>query len=103
MKFPTALLRDRITVEAYLGAGAYGPQYDTPRRLRARVAGRRRVVNRPDGSSVISTASAIVRDTTITAESRATWKGQPYEVLDVQPAVDGTGHTSHVELLLGTR
>lgn len=103
VKIPSALLRDRLTIAPYKGAGAYGPMYDAPITVKARVEGRRRTVNRGDGSTVISSATAFVRpDVSVLPESKATWDGRDFEVLDVLPAKDLTG-TTHVELLLGAR
>jgi hypothetical protein len=81
---PCYLLGQDITIEPYMGEGAYGPTFGAPVTIRARVEGRRRVVRRADGETVTSTATAIVGpDDTVAVESRATYSGQTYEVAEV--------------------
>lgn len=105
MQVPTSLLPDRITIEPYLGSGAYGPSYGDPVTLRARVEGRRRAVRTSGGVDVIGQATATVRPTpaamaAAAVESKVTHGDRTYEVLDV---VRGEGLTrlSHLELILG--
>lgn len=81
---PCYLLGQEITVEPYMGEGAYGPTFGAPVTIRARMEGRRRVIHRQDGTTVTSTATAIIGpDDIVAVESRATHAGQTYEVAEV--------------------
>ncbi|RMB83650.1 hypothetical protein [Streptomyces shenzhenensis] len=53
---PRWLLRHRITVEAYRGDSAYGPQYADPVEARALVTGTIKRVRSATGAEVVSTA-----------------------------------------------
>lgn len=102
MRVPSSLLRSSITVEPYLGAGAYGPSYGTAVTLRARVEGRRRAVRRPDGTDVIASATATIRPEgpDVPVESRVVHAGRTYEVLDVVLG-EGLTRPTYRELILG--
>jgi hypothetical protein len=70
---PTAALPHRVTVERYAGPSAYGPTWDAPVKMRARLTGRRRAVKTADGVDVIADATAEVRPCkAIPAESKIT-------------------------------
>ena len=105
---PTAALRQRITVEPFLGESAYGPTYGTAQRdIPARVVGKRRAVRKTDGTDVISTASISVRPTIdVPVESRVTCAhpvtgaDETFEVLDVLVA-QGLTRPDHLEMLVG--
>lgn len=105
---PNAVLRQRITVEPYLGESAYGPTYGTAvRGIPARVVGKRRAVRKVDGTDVISTASISVRPTIdVPVESRVTiphpvtGADEIFEVLDVLIA-QGLTRPDHLEVLVG--
>lgn len=115
MKVPSSLLRQTITIQPFLGTGAYGPRWGDEVTVKARVEGKRRTVRRPDGTDVISTASATIRPdlyvdqspgaftdtlgTPVPLESKATWEGRDYTVVDV---IVGQGLTraAYWELML---
>ena len=100
MKVPTSLLRETITVEAFLGTGAYGPSYGAAQSLRARVEGKRRVVRKADGTDLISSATATIRpDVTVATESRVTHGANVYEVVDVIVG-EGLTRPAYLELVL---
>ena len=65
MRIPGALLRQTVTVSAYLGETAVGPSYDIPEEIRARVEYRRRRVTRADGADVVAEATMVVRPGTV--------------------------------------
>lgn len=101
MKVPSSLLRERITVEPYLGSTAYGPKWGTPVQVKARVEGKRRAIKTTDGVDVISTASATIgAEHTFRPESKVTHGDRAFQVLDV---LDGEGLTgpAYRELMLG--
>lgn len=107
VKVPTSLLRQTVTVEAYLGDSAVGPVYGSPTTVRARVEGKRRAVRRANGTDVISTASITVRpDVNIPTESRivaphpVTGADETFEVLEVITGA-GLARPSHFEVLVG--
>lgn len=112
---PHAALRQRITVEPFLGTSAYGPRWGDPVTVRARVVGKRRSVRQADGTDIISSASAIIRpdlrfdqvvdemsdgfDQQIPLESRVTWDDRLFEVIDVLVG-QGLTRPEHLELVL---
>lgn len=96
---PSAALRQTITIAPFLGESAYGPRFGAGVTVRARVQGKRRQVRRADGTDVISSATATIRPRDITPESKVTWDGRDYTVLDVIVA-QGLTRTSHIELVL---
>jgi hypothetical protein len=53
---PQWLLRHRITVEAYRGDSAYGPQYEPAEQVRALVTATVKHVRSATGAQVVSTA-----------------------------------------------
>jgi hypothetical protein len=102
VKIPASLLPHRITVAPYLGSSAYGPKHGDAVTIRARIDGRRRVVKTPDGADLMSSATATIRPPgfEIAPESKATWEGREYEVLDVLPLTHLRAVAGY-ELLLG--
>ncbi|MER5759574.1 hypothetical protein [Streptomyces sp. NPDC002082] len=59
-RIPEVLLRHRITIEPYLGDGAYGPHYGAPvPAVPALVSPAVRMVRTPDGREVTSSAQII--------------------------------------------
>lgn len=98
---PTAVLRHRVTIQAYVGDSAYGPTWDIPMdRVPARVVGRRRAVRTSTGVDVIADATATIRPgRDIPAESLLTHRGRTYTVVGVADAEDLTGPAG-VELIL---
>jgi hypothetical protein len=100
VKLPTSLLRQTITVEPYLGSSATGPRFGAPVAIRARVEGRRQVVKSADGHDIVSSAAAIIRpEHAIAAQSRVTYDGRKYDVVDVRPG-QGLTRPTHFELVL---
>lgn len=100
MRVPSSLLRETITIEAFLGAAAYGPKYGPATSVKARVEGRRRAVRTADGTDVIASATAIVRpEVEVTPESRVVHDGRTYEVLDVLVG-EGLTRPAYRELIL---
>lgn len=83
---PTATLRNRITIEPYTGSGAYGPVYGTAvENVPARVLRKRKTIRTATGVDVTATAQCVLRpDVTVIPESKITWGGQEYLVLDVE-------------------
>ena len=81
---PNALLPHEITIEPYTGESATAPLYGAAVTTRARVDPRRQVIGKPDGSQIVSSAVATLRpNVTVTPQSRVTWDGIHYRVLDV--------------------
>ncbi|WP_051778793.1 hypothetical protein [Streptomyces sp. NRRL S-241] len=59
-RIPEVLLRHRITIEPYLGDGAYGPRHGAPvPEIPALVSPSARMVRAPDGREVTSSAQII--------------------------------------------
>lgn len=73
MKIPGFLLRHRVIVEPYLGAGPFGPTYGPPVEVRCFLDESRRTVRGKDGTEVTSEATFYARlDTVCPDESRVT-------------------------------
>lgn len=60
-QIPGWLLRHSVTVEAFEGAGAYGPVYGAAVTVRALVRPGLRLVRAPDGSEVVSSTTVFAR------------------------------------------
>jgi hypothetical protein len=107
MKLPSSLLRQTIAVEPYLGNTASGPRYGTAVNIKARVERRRQVVGSPVGNAgrsgnqvVVASAVAFVRpDVEIATQSRVTWDGDTFDVIDVRNG-QGLTRPTHLELVL---
>lgn len=56
---PRWLMVHRITVEAYEGAGAYGPVYADPVTVRCLLDEQTRLVRSPSGGEVVSSSTAL--------------------------------------------
>lgn len=102
LKVPSFLLRDRITVEPLAGSGAYGDTYDAPRTIKAHVEPTNRLVLDRDGQTARAEANVIIRpeDGPIPLESRLTWGGKTYRVLQAG-AMPDEARPSHRELTIG--
>lgn len=104
MRIPDWLLRQTVTLEPYRGESAYGPVYGDPVELRCRIEARRRLVRDRQGREVVADAQAWFApeaEVTITPESRLTWAGRTYTVLEARPMPGPNGRTHHVEVMLG--
>lgn len=99
MRIPTHLLRETISVQDYAGPGAKGPAYAAARSLRASMQPTSRLVTDPTGRTVTVDLVALVRPEAgqIPVESRVTWAGGTYRVVQVVPMPD-TRRPSHWEL-----
>lgn len=92
MRLPGWLQRHEVTVEAYLGDSAYGPQYDDPATVRCMIDDRRHLVRNANGDEVTSETTLYVGnlDANIPPESRVTVNGRTTTVLSVSRH-DGAG------------
>lgn len=73
---PEWLLQHEITVEPYLGAGAYGPKYGPPTVVQCFLDQDTRAVRATDNTQVVSSSTAYVGlDTEAPALSRVTLPG----------------------------
>lgn len=102
MRVPRHLLRDRVTVEPYEGAGSRGPSYGTPvENVRASVQPSSRLIQTVDGRTVPAELLVIIRpEQDFPVESRVTWRERQYRVLQAMPMPDEFRPT-HRELVLG--
>lgn len=107
---PSSLLRQRATIEPYLGeTGEQGGTYGDPISVKTRVEAKSRRVIRSNGVEVVATGLAFIRpDVAPTlpdgprapdAEDRFICDGKPYEVIEVATA-QGLTRPTHRELLL---
>lgn len=72
-RLPGRVMRHTITVEPYLGDGAYGPLYGPPASVRCFLDEQTRMVRSPDGRQVTSTSTAYCPLATVCpTESRIT-------------------------------
>ena len=97
---PSALTRESITVEPYLGNSAFGETYGPAVSEKARVEGKRRRIKRADGVEIVSSATAYVRpDTSATMQARITWQSRFYDVVEMLP-ITGLHRVDGYELFL---
>lgn len=101
----TAILRQRGTIEPYLGEGARGPRYGPPvRNVKLRIVGKRRSVRTREGTDVIADAVAEVRpEVSVPDLSRLTVGTSTYTVLTVATSQDLGGSHHHELILEGPR
>jgi len=82
-RLPDELLPHKVTVERYLGSGAYGDVYDTPEVIdRAQVEGKTRMVRDTKGVEQVSNTTIYLEipDQPIQPGSLVTrWADTPYE------------------------
>ena len=57
MKVRRSLLKDSVTIESYLGEGAYGPSYGDPVTFHCDMDPTRRLVRNGNGEEVVSSGS----------------------------------------------
>lgn len=103
MRVPGFTLRDRITIERYLGAGAYGDTYGPEeKRVKAHVEPTNRLVIDPQGQTTRAEAVVILRPEAgpVPLESRLTWGDKTYRVLTAGALPDEVRPT-HLELMIG--
>lgn len=99
MRIPTHLLRETIAVQDFTGSGAKGPTYAVSRSLRASVQATSRLVTDATGRTVTVDLVALVRPEKgpVPVESRVTWAGSAYRVVQAVPMPDSRRPT-HYEL-----
>jgi hypothetical protein len=99
---PAFMLTEEIAIEAYSGeTGAGGPAYADAVTVAAHVEPRRRLIVLTDKRSARSEMFAIIAPgATVTPESRITYSGRTYRVLDVFPVPAPGGGTHHIEIAL---
>lgn len=102
VRIPTFLLRDRITISNYLGSGARGDVWGTPRTVRAQVEPTNRLVIDTAGQQARAEANAYIRpeDGPVPVESKVVWGGKTFRVL-AAGAIPDEVRPSHRELTLG--
>lgn len=102
IRIPTFLLRDTITIERYLGSGAYGETYDTAEIVRAHVEPTNQAVIDQAGKQARVEAIVMVRPEVrpIPIDSRITWGGVTFNVLRAGALPDEVRPT-HRELMIG--
>lgn len=99
---PGFLLRHTVTVEPYVGQGAYGEVYGPAVTVRCFVDDRRRLVRNSEGDEVVSESRLMCRLTEdIPPESRVTLNGRVTTVLATS-RMDGGGLPTpdHLEVAL---
>ncbi|MGW5352205.1 hypothetical protein ACWERV_17050 [Streptomyces sp. NPDC004031] len=103
MAIPPVLLRDTVTVEAYLGDGARGPLYGAPQQVPCYLERKTRVARAPDGREVTSSSQVFCDlGPTVTTESRVTLPdGTRPAVLQVaEYDTHGLVQVDHLEIYL---
>lgn len=96
------LLQHTVTVERFLGEGAYGPTYEAAETLSCFVDETTRLVRSPEGNEVTSTVTVYLPDTVeqIPSGSRVTTARRETTVIDVKYRDGGTLPVpSHVEVV----
>lgn len=86
---PGYLLRDRVTIKPFLGAGTYGDEYGPEvGPLKANVTSTRGVVAGPNGEELAVAAKAVMRPEdaeTASAGGVLVWKGVEYRIASSMP------------------
>jgi len=102
MPLPDHFKTHTITVEPYVGSGAYGSTYGAPVEVECRVEDVVRLVRAASGDEVVSSTTVVCDvGTVIPAESRVTVKGRVTTVLAVSdPSTGGRSELDHLEIAL---
>ncbi|MEU5847440.1 hypothetical protein [Saccharopolyspora shandongensis] len=105
MRIPAVLLPHTITVQPYLGTGAYGEQLGDPDTVRAQVEDSRRLVRSTTGEELVSSTTVRTRlDVHVPPGSLVTvWPGAPHARTARVITVDRFEHPGtpgHLELAL---
>lgn len=90
-----------ISVEPYVGSGAYGSTYGPAVSITCRVEDGVRLVRSASGDEAVSTSTVFCdADVVIPAESRVTVKGRVTTVLLVSDPSTGRSRLDHLEVSL---
>lgn len=90
MTIPARWRTHTITVEPYLGSGAFGPEFGPPVEVACRVEDQVELVRSNTGEEVVSTSTVLCEaDTVIPAGSRVTVNGRQTTVLNVSTHITG--------------
>lgn len=102
LTIPAWMLREDVTIAPYEGdKGVGGPAYGSPVTLRAHVEPRKRLLVLPNGREVRSEMFALVAPGTVAPpESRLTYNGRAYRVLDTFDVPSPRGGVHHIEIAL---
>lgn len=94
----THYFTDEVTVEPFLGSGAYGPQFGDAETVSCRVQAGRKLVRDATGAEVVSEVTIYARLTeNITVESRITIDGKQSTVVAVKKH-RGSPRIAHLEV-----
>lgn len=100
MSIPARFRTHTISIEPYLGSGAYGAVYGPPVDVVCRVEEGMRMVRASSGDEVVSSAMVFCDpDVTIPTESRVTVNGRVTTVLSVSNPSVGS-RLDHLEVAL---
>lgn len=101
MPIPARWRTHTISVEPYLGAGAYGSVYGPPVSVQCRVEDGVRLVRSAGGDEAVSSSTVYCdTDVVIPAESRVTVNGRVTTVLSVSNPSTGRSRLDHLEVAL---
>ncbi len=100
MKIPKFLMVQEAEVEVYLGDGAYGPVWDEPKIVECYVEPKNRLVRDQNGNEIMASARGFFYpDTNISTNSRVTWEGNKYTVIEAVP-YQFFKTKSHIEVVM---
>lgn len=101
MPIPARWRTHTISVEPYLGSGAYGSAYGPAVDVTCRVEDGVKLVRTSAGDEAVSTSTVFCdTDTVIPAESRVTVSGRVTTVLTVANPSTGRSRLDHLEVSL---
>ncbi len=101
MKIPKWMLQQSASVEAYTGSGPYGAEYADPVTISCRIEYHKTKTMDNEGNEVVSKVRLICGpDVTIPPESKVTYDGTEYQVVDLQKYQGLKNKTHQVAVLL---
>lgn len=101
MPIPARWRTHTISVEPYVGSGAYGSTYGPPVSITCRVEDTVRLVRASSGDEAVSSSTVYCdTDVVIPAESRVTVNGRVTTVLSVSNLSTGRSRLDHLEAAL---
>lgn len=101
MRVPRELLRETVSVEDFSSSGSLGPVLAAARSIRASVQATNELTVNDRGRTVGIILKMVIRpeDAPLTPESKVTYNGGTYRVVESYPVPDGR-RPSHYEVVL---
>jgi hypothetical protein len=99
MQLPTFLLKDTITVEKLTGYGESNKTFGKAEKIKCDVKRKQKIIITKEGVEIISSHTIIAQFQEIPADSKVTFDGAKYRVIETRP-VKYLGRETFMEILI---